>query len=38
MEEEKHLVLMNPKMTERQSDMVNETIKDVRERTTSIIA
>lgn len=37
-EEEKHLVLINPKMFISQSDMVNETVKHIRERTTSIIA
>lgn len=34
-EEEKHLVLTNPKMFESQSDMINEMLRD---RTTSTIA
>lgn len=37
-EEEKHLVLITPKIFICQSDMVNETVKHTRERTTSIIA
>lgn len=37
-EKEKHLVLINPKIFISQSDMINETVKHIRERTTSIIA
>lgn len=38
MEEEKHLVLINPKMFTSQNGMVNDTVKHIREKTTCIIA
>lgn len=37
-EEKKHLVLITPKIFISQSDMVNETVKHIREITTSITA
>lgn len=38
MEEEKHLVLINPKMFTSQNGTVNEIVKHIREKSTSIFA